>query len=215
MQFFSRETGGDHESASREKSNCAPFFFDFRPAAYIGGLDLFHFSGRADRTCSTEHGANSRPAIPSLRTLRSRRSRLNQRRNPRRARLRASFASTGSSRSQARPIAAACTTSAAQLPEPAAPQPPDAAAPQTETAGISCPPEYVPLIQKTTASLMTANFTFYPVKALDPFVPFFVDTSAQLRSSEEDEPQGGVPPYASAKNDPERNRKRTQGDHLG
>ena len=55
---------------------------------------------------------------------------------------------------------------------PLAPQPPVAAAPQPEAAGTSCPPEYVPLIQKTTTALMTANFTFYPVKALDPFVPF-------------------------------------------
>ncbi len=45
LAVFSRETGGDHESAVREKSNCAPFLFDFRPAVYIGGLDLFNASG--------------------------------------------------------------------------------------------------------------------------------------------------------------------------
>jgi hypothetical protein len=81
---------------------------------------------------------------------------------------------------------------AAKLPEPPAPQTPVAAATQTETAGISCPPEYVPLILKTNTALMTASFTFYPVKALDPFAPF-VDTSAQFRA-EEDEPKDGGPP---------------------
>ncbi|MGO9375390.1 MAG: hypothetical protein ACLQBD_25325 [Syntrophobacteraceae bacterium] len=81
---------------------------------------------------------------------------------------------------------------AAQLTEPSAPQTPVAAATQTETAGISCPPEYVPLILKTNTALMTASFTFYPVKALDPFVPF-MDTSAQFRA-EEDEPKDGGPP---------------------
>jgi hypothetical protein len=65
--------------------------------------------------------------------------------------------------------------------------------PQPEPAATSCPPEYVPLIQKTTASLMAANFTFIPVKTLDPFVPFLtLDANSQFRSSEEeDEPQGG------------------------
>jgi hypothetical protein len=45
LAVFLRGTGGDHESAVREKSNCAPFLFDFCPAAYTGGLDLFNFSG--------------------------------------------------------------------------------------------------------------------------------------------------------------------------
>lgn len=66
---------------------------------------------------------------------------------------------------------------------------------QPEAAGASYPPEYIPLIQKATASLMAANFVFIPVKALDPFVPFLsLETSAQLRSSEdEDDTQGGAP----------------------
>ena len=81
---------------------------------------------------------------------------------------------------------------AAQMTEPSAPQTPVAAATQTETAGVSCPPEYVPLILKTNTALMTASFAFYPVKALDPFVPF-MDMSAQLKT-EEDEPKDGGPP---------------------
>ncbi len=59
----------------------------------------------------------------------------------------------------------------------------------SEPTITSCPPEYVPLIQKTTASLMAANFTFIPVKALDPFVPFL---TLETRSTEDEgEPQGG------------------------
>ncbi|MGA3116341.1 MAG: hypothetical protein ABSF90_18120 [Syntrophobacteraceae bacterium] len=59
----------------------------------------------------------------------------------------------------------------------------------SEPTITSCPPEYVPLIQKTTASLMAANFAFIPVKALDPFVPFL---TLETRSSEdENESQGG------------------------
>lgn len=43
LAVFLRGTGGDHESAVREKSNWAPFLFDFRPAVYIGGLDFLNF----------------------------------------------------------------------------------------------------------------------------------------------------------------------------
>jgi hypothetical protein len=78
---------------------------------------------------------------------------------------------------------------AAQLTEPSVPQAPVAAATQTEAAGVGCPPEYVPLILKTNTALMTANFTFYPIKALDPFVPF---VTAPIR--EEDEPKTEGPP---------------------
>jgi len=69
------------------------------------------------------------------------------------------------------------------------------AAPQPDGGASSYPPEYIPLIQKTKTSLMAANFTFIPVKALDPFVPFItLDTSTQPRLPEEgDEPQGGAP----------------------
>ena len=71
-------------------------------------------------------------------------------------------------------------------------KPPVAAATQTETAGVGCPPEYVPLILKTNTSLMTANFTFYPVKTLDPFVPF-VNALSHV-TEEEDEPKIEGPP---------------------
>ena len=64
---------------------------------------------------------------------------------------------------------------------------------KTEPIGMSYPPEYLPLIQKTSASLMAANFNFIPVKALDPFVPFLtLETSTRL-TEEEDEQQGGEP----------------------
>ncbi len=57
---------------------------------------------------------------------------------------------------------------------------------QPEAASTNCPPEYIPLIQKTTASLMASNFTFYPVKALDPFVPFL---TLEPRPEDEEEHQ--------------------------
>lgn len=64
---------------------------------------------------------------------------------------------------------------------------------QPEPAEMGCPPEYIPLIQKTTASLMAPNFTFVPVKALDPFAPFLsLDTSSRW-SEEEEEQAGGEP----------------------
>jgi Tfp pilus assembly protein PilP len=74
-------------------------------------------------------------------------------------------------------------------------QPLGEAAPQPEGAAWSCPPEYIPLIQKTTASLMAGNFTFIPVKALDPFVPFVsLAPGSQSRTpEEEEEPQSGAP----------------------
>ncbi len=62
---------------------------------------------------------------------------------------------------------------------------------QPEPIGANYPPEYVPLIQKAAASLMAANFTFVPVKALDPFVPFL--SLEPSRSSEEEEEQQGAP----------------------
>ena len=145
--FFVERDWGDHESASWEKSNCAPFFSDFRPAACNGGLDLFHFSSPADRARSKECGANRRRAAQS-RLLRARRNRLNQRRKP----------------AQNRPVRRPAQRPEQPDGEPVAPQPPGATAPQPEAAATSCPPEYVPLIQKTTAALMTANFTFYPGK---------------------------------------------------
>jgi type IV pilus assembly protein PilP len=84
------------------------------------------------------------------------------------------------------PAQAPAPAATAQLPGPAAPQSHDAAAPQPETAGVSYPPEYIPLIQKATASLLTADFTFYPIKALDPFVPFLTpETSSHLGEDDE------------------------------
>lgn len=82
---------------------------------------------------------------------------------------------------------------AALATEPAAPQTPVAAATQTETAGVGCPPEYVPLILKTNTSLMTANFTFYPVKTLDPFVPFVNALSHAAEDEDEPKAAGGPP----------------------
>ena len=63
-----------------------------------------------------------------------------------------------------------------------------------EVLGITCPPEYVPLVQKTTMALMSDNFSFYPIKALDPFAPFISPDvgTTQVRvpgSEEEDEPK--------------------------
>ena len=69
------------------------------------------------------------------------------------------------------------------------PRPPGTTAQQLP---INCPPEYAALIEKTTHSLMAANFTFYPVKALDPFVPFITpEPTNQLQA--EDAQQGGAP----------------------
>jgi hypothetical protein len=62
---------------------------------------------------------------------------------------------------------------------------------QPESAATSCPPEYLPLIQKTTTSLMAADFTFIPVKTLDPFVPFLTLDTGRLAEEEED--AQGVP----------------------
>jgi len=82
---------------------------------------------------------------------------------------------------------AAEPTLKAESPEP--PQLPGTTARQLPR---NCSPEYAALIEKTTMSLMAANFTFYPVKALDPFVPFITpETSAQ--SQGEDEQHGGTP----------------------
>lgn len=76
------------------------------------------------------------------------------------------------------------------------------AVPQTEIAdvktpfGITCPPEYVPLIQRTTTALMSENFNFYPIKGMDPFVPFINLTisSTQVRLGPDDEEEEPVDP---------------------
>jgi type IV pilus assembly protein PilP len=93
------------------------------------------------------------------------------------------------------PDQASAPQSAEQAPAPAAqapnlelltaPQPPDATASQPQT---SWSPEYTALIQRTKTSLMAAHFTFLPVKALDPFVPFLVP-----ETSPPEEQQNGGP----------------------
>jgi type IV pilus assembly protein PilP len=96
------------------------------------------------------------------------------------------------------------STSPEQVPAPStAAQPsgpielhiPDAAASQSETASSGYPPEYFPLKEKTSSSLMSANFTFYPIKALDPFIPFLVpETAANLGEDEQDQKAAPLTP---------------------
>ena len=77
-----------------------------------------------------------------------------------------------------------------------APQLPGATAPEPAAAATGYPAEYSALIKKTTEALMSPNFTFLPVKALDPFTPFIsLETTTQPRLPEEDaEPQGPSTP---------------------
>lgn len=50
------------------------------------------------------------------------------------------------------------------------------------------PPEYIPLVQKTATALQSESFTFYPIKALDPFMPFIApETNPALRLGDEEE----------------------------
>lgn len=71
----------------------------------------------------------------------------------------------------------------AQSPEPGAAESPD------KRADGNHPPEYAPLVQKTASALLAADFTFYPIKALDPFVPFISPETAigHLRYPGEDD----------------------------
>jgi len=80
-----------------------------------------------------------------------------------------------------------------QLAGPAPPQTPDAAAPQPETAGKAYPPGYIPLKEKATSALMSANFTFYPIKTLDPFVPFLAPETSNRLGEDEEEPKNTAP----------------------
>ncbi len=105
---------------------------------------------------------------------------------------------------------------AAQLPAPPVPQLSVEAAPKPEAAAINCPPEYVPLIQKTTTALMTANFTFYPIKALDPFVPFVTpDTQARLEEGEQKSEQPLTPLQKMTLTEIERGLKAISWGELG
>lgn len=76
------------------------------------------------------------------------------------------------------PAAQAATPSVPGVPAAAPPTPapvaavPGAGAPNLGPLGLSCPPEMVPVIEKTVLALMSKDFTFYPIKALDPFQPF-------------------------------------------
>ena len=82
-------------------------------------------------------------------------------------------------------------------------QPAAQAAPNLEAAGPSCPPEYVPLIQKTTTALLARDFTFSPVKALNPFVPFITPEIAAGRLTGRGRAETGKrqASYPSAKDD--------------
>jgi type IV pilus assembly protein PilP len=83
---------------------------------------------------------------------------------------------------------------AAQLSGPTELQAPDAAAPQPETAGTVYPPEYFPLKEKTNSALLSANFTFYPIKAFDPFVPFLAPETNSRLGEDEEEPKAPLTP---------------------
>ena len=79
------------------------------------------------------------------------------------------------------------------IPETSASAPPQAPPTAADATGITCPPEYLPLVQKTTAALMTDDFTFYPIKTMDPFKPFMslepTLSTARSQDEGEDEPK--------------------------
>ncbi len=98
--------------------------------------------------------------------------------------------------------APAAEVPAADVPDPpGSPSPiptglalPAKSAPTEEVAGITCPPEYVPLVQKTTIALLSDNFTFYPIKAMDPFAPFIsLSAPVLMRVNEGDDSDPGEP----------------------
>ena len=90
--------------------------------------------------------------------------------------------------SQAAPPSPPAGAAAVQTtPAPAQPVP-GAGIPTAGPLGITCPPEMLPLIEKTVSALMSKDFTFYPIKLLDPFQPFITpDIPAQVRVAEDDE----------------------------
>jgi len=71
------------------------------------------------------------------------------------------------------------------------PQAPDVSAPQPGAASMNCSPEYALLVHKTASALMTPDFTFVSVKALDPFVPFITLETSTEAHPEEDSSQAG------------------------
>jgi hypothetical protein len=71
---------------------------------------------------------------------------------------------------------------------PSVPPAPSVAVSSAAIMGLTCPPEFLPLIEKTTSALMSKDFTFYPVKALDPFIPFITpDIPPPVRFTDDDE----------------------------
>jgi Tfp pilus assembly protein PilP len=85
----------------------------------------------------------------------------------------------------------AASEQTAKVEVPLLPQLPEATAQQQSP--VSRPPEYAALIEKTASSLTSANFTFYPIKALDPFVPFIVPETSNSGQGEDDQQNNGVP----------------------
>ncbi len=88
----------------------------------------------------------------------------------------------------------------AAVPEPAAPgEPPQTGAapaaiaqPNGQTSSPSCPPDYLPVMQRTLAMLMKDDFSYVSNKVVDPFVPFIQPAAAPVPEartldSEEDE----------------------------
>lgn len=88
------------------------------------------------------------------------------------------------------PAAAAQTAAPAEAAPAQAPTVAEAAVPGTDKpeSTASCPPEYLPLVQKTSAALLTSNFSFHPVKALDPFVPFLLPEPPPIQLLDEEDP---------------------------
>lgn len=87
------------------------------------------------------------------------------------------------------PPTAAQTATPAEAAPAQAPAVAEAVAPGTDKpeSTASCPPEYLPLVQKTTAALLTSNFSFHPVKALDPFVPFLLPEPPPVQLTDDGE----------------------------
>ncbi len=87
------------------------------------------------------------------------------------------------------PAAAVQTTAPAESAPAQGPAVAETVAPGTDKAEstASCPPEYLPLVQKTSAALLTSNFSFHPVKALDPFVPFLLPEPPPIQLTDDGE----------------------------
>ncbi len=95
--------------------------------------------------------------------------------------------SPGQAVQPAQALTAPAPPAAAQFPGLGTPQSPDTAAVRTETLGMNFPSEYVPMIQKANSALMSPDFTFLPIKVLDPFVPFITVESGHPGDDEEEQ----------------------------